>query len=94
METLKKKVVFVGDGACGLTYVILQFIQGRVPDTYVPTVFENLTGSSAEFKGGGEIGSAGLKMCAIPPVQAYGALTEPPKSRGPSKFYCADFFII
>ena len=24
--------------------------------------------------------------CAVPPMQAYGALTEPPKSRGPSKF--------
>lgn len=37
----RKKLVIVGDGACGKTCLLIVFSQGKFPDVYVPTVFEN-----------------------------------------------------
>ncbi|XP_032808532.1 ras-like GTP-binding protein RHO [Petromyzon marinus] len=38
--TTRKKLVVVGDGACGKTCLLMVFSKDKFPDVYVPTVFE------------------------------------------------------
>ncbi|KAI9016800.1 P-loop containing nucleoside triphosphate hydrolase protein [Hyaloraphidium curvatum] len=38
---IRRKLVIVGDGACGKTCLLIRFSQGKFPEVYVPTVFEN-----------------------------------------------------
>lgn len=38
---IRKKLVIVGDGACGKTCLLIVFSKGAFPELYVPTVFEN-----------------------------------------------------
>ncbi|XP_023583322.1 ras-like GTP-binding protein rhoA [Trichechus manatus latirostris] len=40
MAAIRKKLVIVGDGACGKT-LLRVFSKNQFPDMYVPTVFEN-----------------------------------------------------
>jgi len=37
---VRRKLVIVGDGACGKTCLLIVFSQGRFPEDYIPTVFE------------------------------------------------------
>ncbi|KAG2208605.1 hypothetical protein INT46_009147, partial [Mucor plumbeus] len=39
--TARKKIVIVGDGACGKTSLLIVYQNGRFPEKYLPTVFEN-----------------------------------------------------
>jgi len=41
MSTVRKKLVIVGDGACGKTCLLIVFSKDEFPEVYVPTVFEN-----------------------------------------------------
>ncbi|KAJ7823803.1 small GTPase-binding protein [Mycena olivaceomarginata] len=41
MPELRRKLVIVGDGACGKTSLLILFTEGTFSEAYVPTVFEN-----------------------------------------------------
>ncbi|XP_023573405.1 transforming protein RhoA-like isoform X2 [Octodon degus] len=41
MAAIRKKLVIVGDGACGKTHLLIVFSKDQFPEVYVPTVFEN-----------------------------------------------------
>jgi len=41
-EVIRRKLVIVGDGACGKTSLLSVFTLGYFPKDYVPTVFDNL----------------------------------------------------
>ncbi|XP_027788663.2 transforming protein RhoA-like isoform X2 [Marmota flaviventris] len=41
MAALRKKLVIVGDGACGKTCLLIVFSKDQFPEAYMPTVFEN-----------------------------------------------------
>eukprot|EP00039_Didymoeca_costata_P028176 m.20243 g.20243 ORF g.20243 m.20243 type:complete len:183 (+) comp6786_c0_seq1:191-739(+) len=41
MGTLERKLVVIGDGACGKTCLLIVKAEGKFPEDYVPTVFEN-----------------------------------------------------
>ncbi|XP_076692084.1 ras-like GTP-binding protein Rho1 isoform X4 [Callospermophilus lateralis] len=41
MTALRKKLVIVGDGACGKTCLLIVFSKDQFPEAYMPTVFEN-----------------------------------------------------
>merc|ERR1711915_665138 len=36
-----KKLVIIGDGACGKTCLMIVYDEGRFPEAYIPTIFEN-----------------------------------------------------
>lgn len=41
MSSIRRKLVIVGDGACGKTSLLSVFSQGIFPEFHAPTVFEN-----------------------------------------------------
>ncbi|XP_064191654.1 rho-related GTP-binding protein RhoA-B-like [Anguilla rostrata] len=41
MAAIRKKLVIVGNGACGKTCLLIVFSKDQFPEVYVPTVFEN-----------------------------------------------------
>ena len=42
-EPISKKIVIVGDGSCGKTYLYIAFTQDRFPEEYVPRFFDTGT---------------------------------------------------
>ncbi|AQZ13228.1 (ZYRO0D01452g) [Zygosaccharomyces parabailii] len=40
-QSVRRKLVIVGDGACGKTSLLIVFAKGKFPEVYVPTVFDN-----------------------------------------------------
>ena len=51
MAAIRKKLVIVGDGACGKTCLLIVFSKDQFPEVYVPTVFENYV-ADIEVDGG------------------------------------------
>ncbi|OZJ06432.1 GTP-binding protein Rho3 [Bifiguratus adelaidae] len=43
LDAKKRKIVILGDGACGKTSLLKVFTQGYFPQVYEPTVFKNYT---------------------------------------------------
>ena len=41
MAAIRKKLVIVGDGACGKTCLFIVFGKDQFPEVYVPTLFED-----------------------------------------------------
>nr|XP_037289170.1 ras-like GTP-binding protein Rho1 [Rhipicephalus microplus] len=41
IAAIRKKLVIVGDGACGKTCLVIVFSKDQFPEVYLPTVFEN-----------------------------------------------------
>lgn len=56
MAAIRKKLVIVGDGACGKTCLLIVFSKDQFPEVYVPTVFENYIA---------DIEVDGKQVCAI-----------------------------
>lgn len=78
MASIRKKLVIVGDGACGKTCLLIVFSKDQFPEVYVPTVFENyvadieVDGKQVElalWDTAGTVGGAGS-------VDAYGGPLE------------------
>lgn len=40
-KVMRRKLVVVGDGACGKTCLLMVFSKDEFPEVYVPTVFDN-----------------------------------------------------
>lgn len=40
MADIRKKLVIVGDGACGKTSLLIAYKNGEFPQVHVPTLFE------------------------------------------------------
>jgi len=41
ISSIRKKLIIVGDGACGKTCLLMVFSKDHFPEMYAPTVFEN-----------------------------------------------------
>lgn len=41
ISSIRKKLIIVGDGACGKTCLLMVFSKDQFPEQYAPTVFEN-----------------------------------------------------
>lgn len=67
MAAIRKKLVIVGDGACGKTCLLIVFSKDQFPEVYVPTVFENYI-ADIEVDGKQVRAVAGHRGWPCPPV--------------------------
>ena len=65
MAAIRKKLVIVGDGACGKTCLLIVFSKDQFPEVYVPTVFENYVADI-------EVDGKQVKLAFQPLVQSPG----------------------
>ena len=49
-DLIVKKIVIIGDGACGKTCLMLVYENGEFPEGYIPTIFEDTT-KKVEYDG-------------------------------------------
>merc|ERR1711936_1241008 len=49
-DPIVKKIIVIGDGACGKTRLLLRFMKDTYDGTYVPTIFETET-KHVEYEG-------------------------------------------
>lgn len=74
MAAIRKKLVIVGDGACGKTCLLIVFSKDQFPEVYVPTVFENYIADI-------EVDGKQVRAVAIPMPLLHGpVLAVPPPS--------------
>uniref|UniRef100_A0A8C7A7A3 Transforming protein RhoA n=1 Tax=Neovison vison TaxID=452646 RepID=A0A8C7A7A3_NEOVI len=70
MAAIQKKLVIIGDGACGKTCLLIVFSKDQFPEVYVPTVFENyvadieVDGKKYSRKNGSRKSSTFVPTCA------------------------------
>ena len=64
MAAIRKKLVIVGDGACGKTCLLIVFSKDQFPEVYVPTVFENYV-ADIEVDGK-QVRYSKKKLCLFP----------------------------
>lgn len=65
MAAIRKKLVIVGDGACGKTCLLIVFSKDQFPEVYVPTVFENYI-ADIEVDGKQVRDATGYQSCSCP----------------------------
>lgn len=63
MAAIRKKLVIVGDGACGKTCCLIVFSKDQFPEVYVPTVFENYV-ADIEVDGK-QVGTFEIGFCGL-----------------------------
>lgn len=74
MAAIRKKLVIVGDGACGKTCLLIVFSKDQFPEVYVPTVFENYV---ADIEVDGKQVSVDVKaVCVFPGTQLIYEVTK------------------
>lgn len=64
MAAIRKKLVIVGDGACGKTCLLIVFSKDQFPEVYVPTVFENYV-ADIEVDGKQVKQTTGVNVCVM-----------------------------
>ena len=92
-NTIRKKLVIVGDGACGKTCLLVVFSKDSFPEVYVPTVFENYV-ADIEIDGK-QIELALWDTAGTVPSALFYSLLYPPIFVSPLKsstFICVVFF--
>ncbi|KGL78729.1 Rho-related GTP-binding protein RhoC, partial [Tinamus guttatus] len=102
MAAIRKKLVIVGDGACGKTCLLIVFSKDQFPEVYVPTVFENYIADievDGKQTGLGRAGAAGARAaaCQDPGAQRRCALSPeniPEKWTPEVKHFCPNVPII
>lgn len=64
MSSIRKKLVIVGDGACGKTCLLTVFCKDSFPLDYVPTVFETYV-ADVEVEGSQVWFAEQLRFCYL-----------------------------
>ena len=77
MAAIRKKLVIVGDGACGKTCLLIVFSKDQFPEVYVPTVFENyvadieVDGKQVKLPFQPKVQSPGVACTSVNPMNSF-----------------------